>query len=221
MFARLTGTVEYFGDSAVVLDVNGVGYLVACSARTRAQLQPGQVARLFIETHVREDAINLYGFADTGEQAWFKLLTTVQGVGAKVGMAILSTLSPSEMATAIAAQDKAMFTRADGVGPKLGVRIVTELKDKIPESFMTFATGNIAAIKPKGGVRPSNAGDEMVTGGSIDADAISGLVNLGYNRAEAFAAVMKVKSVAGDAAYNLNVGDIIRLALGELARNVA
>src|SRR6185312_9648087 len=132
MIAKLTGILDHIGPEGAVIDVGGVGYLCFCSNRTLGQLpQPGGAARLLIETHVREDHIHLYGFADTAERDWFRILTTVQGVGAKVGLAILSVLSPDQVATAIAAGDKAMLARAEGVGPKLAGRIASELKDKV------------------------------------------------------------------------------------------
>jgi Holliday junction DNA helicase RuvA len=156
--------------------VGGVGYVVMCSARTLRNIGAvGESASLRIETHVREDAINLYGFADTTEQDWFRLLTTVQGVGAKVALAILGVLSSEQLAQAIAAQDKAALTQADGVGPKLALRLVTELKDKVPAfmvSPLRLAAGASSHIPP-----------------SLQGDALSALLNLGYRRAEAFAAV--------------------------------
>src|SRR5580693_936346 len=131
MIGKLSGTIDNIMGSQVILDVNGVGYVLTCSARTLRRLGPPKsAAALLIETHVREDAINLYGFADADEQGWFRLLTTVQGVGAKVALALLSAAEPEELAQIIAAQDKTALTKADGVGPKLALRIVTELKDK-------------------------------------------------------------------------------------------
>src|SRR5215469_16365321 len=132
MIAKLTGILDRNGGDGVVIDVGGVGYLVFCSARTQRQLPgEGEAARLLIETHVREDHIHLYGFADEGERGAFRLLTTVQGVGAKLALAILSVLVPEALTTAIMAQDKAALARAEGVGPKLAQRIVNELKDKV------------------------------------------------------------------------------------------
>ncbi|MGD0053674.1 MAG: Holliday junction branch migration protein RuvA, partial [Vulcanimicrobiaceae bacterium] len=132
MIAMLAGVVDHTADDSMVVDVNGVGYLVFASSRTLAKAPPrGEPLRLLIETHVREDHIHLYGFADEAEREWFRLLTTVQGVGARIALAILSVLAPDALATAIAAQDKAALTEAEGVGPKLGQRIVIELKDKV------------------------------------------------------------------------------------------
>jgi Holliday junction DNA helicase RuvA len=159
-------------------------------------------ASLLIETHVREDAINLYGFADAEEQDWFRLLTTVQGVGARVGLSILSSLSPEQLAQVIAAQDKAAMTQADGVGPKLALRLVTELKDKVP-AFMA-KPGALVGAKDTGAVLPH----------SIASDAVSALVNLGYRRAEAFAAVASVTHNKA----NAKLDEVIRLSLAELSR---
>ena len=212
MFARLTGKIDEITSNAVIVDVGGVGYFVTCSGRTLAQLgSPGDFVRLYIETQVREDAINLYGFADADEQAWFKLLTTVQGVGARVGMAILSVCSGAQIAAGIASQDKGVFTAADGVGPKLGTRIVTELKDKIPESMMMGAA-----------VLPTKKGAKIVAGpmtgtpvSTTDADAVSALVNLGYTRVDAFSAIMRIRAAAET---DMAVGDLIRLGLSELSK---
>src|SRR5579871_3469767 len=138
MIARLSGRVDSIGDTSCVIDVGGVGYLVFCSSRTLGALPEG-VTTLLTEMQVREDAITLYGFATAAEREWFRLLTTVQGVGAKVALAILSALSPDQLIAAISAQDKAALTRAPGVGPKLAVRLVTELREK-------------AGVMPGGGV---------------------------------------------------------------------
>jgi Holliday junction DNA helicase RuvA subunit len=176
MIGKLTGVLESSGEDWALVDVRGVGYLVFCSARTleRAGRQ-GDGVSLLVETHVREDHIHLYGFADPGERDWFRLLSTVQGVGAKMALAVLSTLSPADLIRAIAAQDKAALTRASGVGPKLAARIVAELKDKAG----TAALGPAAAIGAGPGAGAISAG--------LDApaeDALSALVNLGYGRSE-------------------------------------
>ncbi len=132
MIASLKGVLESVAEESAVVDVGGVGYLVFCSGRTLSNLpRPGEAVRFVVETHVREDHIHLYGFAETGERDWFRLLTTVQGVGAKVALAILSALGPEELVQAVVAQDKAAVSRANGVGPKLAGRIVLELKDKV------------------------------------------------------------------------------------------
>jgi Holliday junction DNA helicase RuvA len=200
MIAMLAGLVEQTGADGVVLDVNGVGYLVFASARTLARVPArGQPLKLLIETHVREDHIHLYGFADEAERAWFRLLTTVQGVGAKLALSILSVLAPDGLATAIMAQDKAALTRADGVGPKLAQRVVNELKDKIGG----IALGPAATSAPAG----------LAVGAA--ADAVSALVNLGYSRSDAFGAVNEAAKRLGAAAQ---IDALIRAGLKELAR---
>jgi Holliday junction DNA helicase RuvA len=206
MIGKLTGTIDIISGTHIVLDVNGVGYVVTCSARTLRRIGPVKTdVSLTIETQVREDAINLYGFADNAEQDWFRLLTTVQGVGAKVALAILSALSPDELAQAIAAQDKAALSQADGVGPKLALRLVTELKDKVP-AF---------AIRPAviaGGISGERISE--LSGAALSTDAVSALVNLGYRRAEAFAAVAGANRRGAYA----RLDDLIRASLAELSR---
>lgn len=205
MFAKLTGTIDTLSQGYLILDVQGVGYLVQASNRTLSRIgQKGDPASLLIETNVREDAITLFGFADAAEQEWFKLLTSVQGVGAKAGLAILSVNTPDKIAVAIAAQDKAAIQAADGVGPKLATRILTELKDK---------AANIDLSPTPQSVNYSEiATDEPAADTGIDNDAISALVNLGYQRSDAFTAVTKAKAQAND-----NLQDLIRLALKELS----
>lgn len=203
MIGKLTGTIDNIAGSQILLDVNGVGYVVTCSARTLRQVGPAKSgASLRIETHVREDAINLYGFIDAEEQDWFRLLTTVQGVGAKVALAILSTVAPGQIAQIIAAQDKAALTQADGVGPKLALRIVTELKDKVPAFMAGGGVTNIASIDAK------TAPDAVTT------DAVSALLNLGYRRAEAFGAV----AAASRSKPGAKLDELIRMSLAELSR---
>ena len=203
MIARLTGKMEALGEDRAILDVGGVGYLVFCSGRTLAQLPgDGSTVQLQIETHVREDHIHLYGFADKDELEWFRLLTTVQGVGAKVALAILTALGPAELLQAVAAADKAAVSRANGVGPKLAGRIVSELKDKVGG----IALGAAAAIR----TAQASAAD-----GGIDEDAVSALVNLGYGRSEAFGAVARAGGRLGDEAP---LGDLIRAGLEELSQ---
>ena len=210
MIAKLTGTLDRRDDGAVVIDVGGVGYLVFVSARTADRVGPvGGAVTLQIETHVREDHIHLFGFADGEEQTCFRLLQTVQGVGAKAALSILSALSAADVLTAIAAQDKAPLTRADGVGPKLAQRIVNELKDKTAALVMAEA----ARPSGGGGASTSGASTSVVAGDGPIADAVSALVNLGYGRAEAFAAV-------GAAARAHDGGDLetlITAGLKELA----
>src|SRR6185312_13528362 len=168
MIAKLKGIVDSVDEGGAVVDVNGVGYLVSASSRTLRDLVVGGPATLLVETIVREDAIALYGFLETAERDWFRILTTVQGVGARVELSILSTLAPDEIARAIAAQDRATLSRPAGVGPKLAARLATELKDKA------------AAF----GVAPAPATADLPAGtpGSINEDAVSALVNLGYKR---------------------------------------
>ena len=199
MIASLTGVVAGLETDRVIVDVGGVGYLVFASGRTLGQMPPlGGDVRLMIETHVREDHIHLYGFATGAEQDWFRLLTTVQGVGARVGLAILSVLTPEELTLAIAAQDRAALTRADGVGPKLATRILTELREKVD------AVGAAETASESAG-----GGDGLPAN-----DAVSALVNLGYGRTEAFTAVNRATKSLGDAA---TVETLITASLKELA----
>ena len=204
MIAKLTGTLDHIGPEGAIIDVNGVGYLVFCSTRTLGQLPPsGGAARLLIETHVREDHIHLYGFFDAAERDWFRLLTTVQGVGARLALAILSVVAPDQLTLTIVSQDKAMLARAVGVGPKLAARIVNELRDKV--GGLALAATNSAAPAASAAV------DAGVTG-----DAVSALVNLGYRRAEAFGAVTAASRRLGGEA---KVDALIRAGLQELAQN--
>jgi holliday junction DNA helicase RuvA len=203
MIALLTGRVEQLVEGSCVLDVNGVGYLVQASTRTLGALpQPPAIARLLIETVVREDAIQLYGFADPAEREWFRLLNTVQGVGAKVALSILSALSPRELIGAIAAGDRASLTRAPGVGPRLAVRLLTELKEK---------AGGMPSSAP-------GLGAPAIRASSLAEDAVSALTNLGYRRPEAQPAVARVVERLGDGAP---LDAVIREALKELAQRVA
>jgi holliday junction DNA helicase RuvA len=200
MIAMLAGIVEQAAAESVVVDVNGVGYLVFASARTLARLPArGEPVRLLIETHVREDHIHLYGFADEAERGWFRLLTTVQGVGAKLALAILGVLAPEALLTAIMAQDRVALARADGVGPKLAQRIANELKDKAGGIALGPAAANAAAPAPAGAA----------------ADAVSALVNLGYTRSDAFSAVTQATQRLGAEA---KIDALIRAGLKELAR---
>ena len=204
MIGKLKGLVDGYGEDFVHIDVGGVVYEAMCSSKTLQALpQVGHAAVLHTEMVVREDLIRLYGFASEAEKAWFNLLTTVQGVGARVALSILSTLAPGELASAIALQDKAMVGRASGVGPKLAVRIVTELKGKVP------ALGaNDAAVL---GLQAA-LGDGIVRGPV--ADAVSALSNLGYSQAQASAAVARVVAKEGDGA---TAEKLIRLGLRELS----
>lgn len=211
MIAKLKGLVDSVGDDFAVVDVGGVGYLVFCSAKTLGKLAVGQTAALHVETHVREDHIHLYGFLEVAEREWFNLLTTVQGVGAKVGLAILSAATPEQLLQTIAAQDKTTLTRANGVGPKLAVRILTELKDKAGKIALGgFAPQAAAAAVAGAAPMPAEAGGVME-------DAISALVNLGYRRLEAFEAVGKVARDNDGA----DSSALIRLALRQLGKDLA
>ena len=202
MIAKLKGLIDSVDDGGAVIDVNGVGYLVSASARTLRDLVVGAEATMLVETIVREDAIALYGFLQTAERDWFRILTTVQGVGARVALSILSTLSPDEIARAIAAQDRATLSRPAGVGPKLAARLATELKDKAA-AFGIAPVGKGAAAQP------------AVPTGSVNEDAVSALVNLDYKRVEAFGAVARATQRLGEGA---KFDDVIRAALQELAR---
>jgi len=196
MIAMLAGTVDRVEGDSLVIDVNGVGYLVFCSSRTLARAPArGSPLKLHIETHVREDHIHLYGFAEETERAWFRLLLTVQGVGAKIALALLGVLAPAELATAIVAQDKATLTRADGVGPKLATRLMAELKDKAASlaPVTTLAAAPAAATS----------------------DAISALVNLGYARGDAYGVIAEVSRRLGPAA---RLDALIKAGLKELGR---
>ncbi len=200
MIALLTGRVAAIEEGRCIVDVGGVGYLVQASTRTLAALPaPPAVARVLVETLVREDAILLYGFLDSAERDWFRLLTTVQGVGAKVALGILSALAPAQLAAAIAAGDRGALTRAPGVGARLAVRLLTELREKAG----ALPTGE--AFAP---VLPSGEG-------GVAQDALSALLNLGYRRPEAQAALGRVIARLGDDAA---LDAVIRDALKELAR---
>jgi len=190
MIAKLTGRIDFAGRDHTVIDVNGVGYLVRCPARTLAALPAvGEMASLAIETLVREDAIDLYGFAEAAERDWFRLLMTVQGVGPKAALSLLSALNPADLAAAIAAEDKAALTRADGVGPKLATRLAMELKDKVG----TMMVGRALASVPAAAAVPAG-------GDAAAADAVSALINLGYRRPEATGAVERAMKKLGKGA---------------------
>jgi holliday junction DNA helicase RuvA len=205
MIGKLKGIVDSYGEDYVILDVNGVGYLVHCSARTLQELPAmGQGATLSIETYVREDQLRLFGFMSDIEREWFRLLQTVQGVGAKVALSVLGTLKPGDLATAIAMRDKAMVARTPGVGPKVAERIVTELKDKAP----AYAGLDPAVVRLSGAVEEKRAPQPI-------ADAVSALVNLGYGRPQAASAVAVAARSAGEGA---DAANLIRLGLKELAK---
>jgi holliday junction DNA helicase RuvA len=199
MIAHLKGRLEATGIDHAVIDVGGVGYLVGASARTLAALGPvGEAATLFTEMLVAEDSIRLVGFARPDERDWFRLLTGVQGVGARVALAILSALDPAEISRAVASQDKAMVARANGVGPKLAERIVRELKDKV----------GAVALGAAGGAAP-------VAAAGIAKDAVSALLNLGFRSAEANSAVGAAEEELGARA---TLDALVRLALRKAAK---
>ena len=200
MIAKLTGRIAGIEADRCIVDVNGVGYLVQASTRTLAALPaPPASAEVLVETVVREDAILLYGFADSAERDWFRLLTTIQGVGARVALNILSALAPRELVAAIQAGDRGSLTRAPGVGAKLAVRLLTELREKA-------------------GAMPTGAGFSPVIpppAGGVEADALSALLNLGYRRVEAHPVVARIVERLGPEA---GLDAVIRDALKELAR---
>ena len=200
MIGKLSGTVDSLQDDAVILDVGGVGYLVQCPSSTLSRLAVGAHASLLIEMKVSDDAIRLYGFAAAEEREWFRLLQTVQSVGAKVALAVLSTLSSRDLQRALALSDKAMIGRAPGVGPKLALRITTELKDKAPAMMMRGEGElHIPITVPRG---PT-------------ADAVTALVKLGYSAGQAAEAVSRASNDLGDAA---ETGALLREALRGMAR---
>jgi holliday junction DNA helicase RuvA len=204
VIAKLTGVVDSSGADWAIIDVGGIGYLTYCSGRTLAQL-PGAGGRvsLVIETHVREDHIHLYGFADAPERDWFRMLTVVQGVGARVALALLSALSPARLAEAVLAGDRAVLTGAQGVGPKLAQRILTELRDKVDG----LPVGLPGALPGSGAAAPGAAAGPLE-------DAVSALVNLGYRRGEAFGAVSQAARRLGEDAA---IEALITQGLKELA----
>lgn len=206
MIGKLTGMVDSVTNDTAIIDVGGVGYIVHASGKTLGRLgNRGSPASLLIDTHVREDAISLYGFADTVERDWFRALLNIQGVGAKVALSILTVLPPDELARAIAAQDKAAVARANGVGPKLAQRVVSEMKDKASGIGLgaVLANGEIpVAVATESADGPMN-------------DAVSALINLGYRRAEAYGAVTKVMQKQGS---GLNLNELIVHGLKELVQ---
>lgn len=204
MIAKLTGKITRANDESVIIDVNGVGYLVFCSAKTLEVVSKNEeVTSLLVETHVREDHIHLFGFFEEAEQNCFKILTTVQGVGAKVALGILSSWSPDKLANAISAGDKNLITKAPGVGPKLAARIITELKDKMGSVYES-------QIITKYGQKSVN---KKVDEGVIS-DVISALENLGYQRGNAYAASLAAADRLGD---SVSLQVLIREALSELS----
>ena len=215
MIAKLTGTIDFIGSESIILDVNGVGYLVFCTSRTLGRLSKGALISLYTETVVREDSISIYGFADMLEKEWFLTLTKVQGVGSKVGLSILSSANCTELSQALVVQDKNIFARANGVGPKLAQRIVTELKDKIvqlPFGAQKSDLGNALDI-------PSEASSnilpqETYSDPTAIEDAISALVNLGYQKIEAYRAV----NLAAKNNPQADMQELIKQALKEFVK---
>jgi len=200
MIGKLTGIVDSIAEDAVILDVGGVGYLVQCPSTTLSRLAAGAHASLMIEMKVSDDAIRLYGFASAEEREWFRLLQTVQNVGSKVALSVLSTLSPRELQRALALGDKAMIGRASGVGPKLALRIATELKDKAPAMMLRGdEDGHVPVAAPRG---PA-------------ADAVAALLKLGYSEGQAAEAVARASNDLGDDA---EAGNLIREALRGMGR---
>lgn len=199
MIAKLTGILDTLGESSLIIDVNGVGYLVSCSSRTLRNLTKGQPITLSIETVMRAESLQLFGFETQEEQDCFRLLTTVQGVGMRMGLSLLSAFSPNDLYQAISTQDKTMLTRADGVGPKLASRIITELKDKIP-SIISLKTNHYA--------HPSSLSPAVE-------EAVSALVNLGYRRLEAITAISQAQQ---QLEANAPLHDLIRQGLSLVAR---
>jgi Holliday junction DNA helicase RuvA len=205
MIGKLKGIVDSYGEDFVILDVGGVGYQIYCSVRTLQALpSPGEASTLSIETYVREDAIRLYGFSSDLEREWFRLLQTVQGVGAKVALSVLGLFRPGDLATAIALQDKAALARAPGVGKKVAERIVAELRDKAP----AYSSADPNVVRLQDEIAERRAPQPV-------ADAVSALTNLGYQQVQASAAVASASRSAGDGA---STEQLIRLGLKELAR---
>ncbi|MEW5963286.1 MAG: Holliday junction branch migration protein RuvA [Pseudomonadota bacterium] len=207
MIGKLKGTVDAIGESFLIVDVGGVGYEVQASARMLRNLKVGDTVTLTIDTHVREDAIRLFGFQSEVERSWFRTLQNVQGVGAKVALGVLGALSPQDLANAIALGSWAAVEQAPGVGKKLAQRIVAELKDKAPA--LSIAGLNVPAAA--GGTSPPAAPPE----GNAAAEAISALTNLGYNPAQAAGAVAVAAKELGASA---DTAKLIRRGLKELAR---
>jgi Holliday junction DNA helicase RuvA len=204
MIAKLSGLLDSVGTDHCIVDCGGVGYLVFCSARTLRRVgDAGTAVSLRIEMQVREDAITLFGFVDQPERDWFRRLTTVQGVGSRVALALLSVLEPDKLGQAIAAQDRTALVQADGVGPKLANRLISELKDKVADLYMG---GGAVTSGPAGAVASGTAG--------VTNDAVSALVNLGYRRADAFTAVAAAVQKAGPDA---KVEQLIMMGLKELS----
>src|SRR5690242_13850561 len=195
MIGKLTGIVDSLGDDHAILDVNGVGYLVSCPSSTLSKLAAGNTASLMIETRVTDETIKLYGFSSAEEREWFRLLQTVQNVGARVALNVLSALSPRDLERALALGDKAAIGRAQGVGPKLALRIVTELKDKAPAMMLRgHGDETVAHAAPRG----------------PEADAVAALVGLGYSPSQASEVVVRVARDLGNVAVEVLIRECLR-----------
>ncbi len=208
MIGKLRGKVDAIGESHAIIDVNGVGYEVQMSSRTLRNLKSGDEVSLTIDTHVREDAIRLFGFQSEVERTWFRTLLSIQGVGSKVALAVLGVLSTQELANAIALQNFAVVEQAPGVGKKLAQRITMELKDKAPKLSVAHLTASGTSEKT-GQVSPSSSET------AAQAEAISALINLGYNPSQAAQAVATAHAELGKDA---DTAKLIRRGLKELAR---
>lgn len=205
MIAKLRGRLDSVAEEGLVLDVGGIGYFVHCAPRLRDRLPAlGETVSLLIETQLREDSITLYGFLDVAEREWFRLLQTVQGVGARLALTIIGTLGAEELTRAVAAQDRATLARASGVGQRLATRIATELRDRAPAAALSLV--------PMGGPGAASAG---ALAGSVVQDAISALMNLGYRQSEAAAAVGTAQQRLGAEAP---LAELIRGGLKELTQ---
>ena len=210
MIALLTGVVDGMEADRCIIDVNGVGYLVQASSRTLSALPaPPAVARLLIDTHVREDAITLYGFVEPAEREWFRLLTTVQGVGARVALGLLSALSPAELVGAISSGDRASLTRAPGVGGKLAIRLLSELRERVG----TMPTAPGVSVSSRAASAPASSLPAPAVG--VESDVLSALANLGYRRPEAQPAVGRVLERLGEDA---DIDRVLRESLKELSK---
>ncbi len=204
MIARLSGKIVHIAEGKAIIDVQGVGYLMSCSSTTLGQLALHQSAVLYVETQVRQDHIQLFGFQSLEEQEWFNRLSSVQGVGGKVALALLSTLTPQMLYEAIAAEEKKLLTQANGVGAKVAARIINELKDKIPAMFSVSETSGVMA-----------SAASAVAEGNAMAEAVSALTNLGYERLETFRILRSIIDQSPD----INSGALIAAGLKEFGKN--
>lgn len=216
MIAKLKGIVDTIGDGGAIIDVNGVGYSAFCSATCLRKMAIGEAVSLLIETHVREDHIHLYGFIDSTEKEWFTLLTTVQGVGTKVALGILSAVPANQLSPAIASGDKAIITQAPGVGPKLAARIVSELKEKVAKLSINsaLATSSGSAIDISSSATNNLTGQNDSDDDNINS-AVSALVNLGYGKMDAFVAVHRIAKETP----NATLQNLISRALKEFGKD--